>query len=77
MQKKLNADIHNLITDNDLSLNLKKAKTESMIVGTSIRVKMASSLKIQIKRTSINQTSSNKYLGAHIDSALALNCNFN
>ena len=62
MQKKLNADIHNLLTDNDLSLNLKKAKTESMIFGTSVRVKMPASLKIQIKGTSINQTSLNKYL---------------
>ena len=48
-----------------------------MISGTSIRVKMAASLKIQIKGTSINQTSSNKYLGAHLDSTLTLNGNFN
>ena len=44
IQKKLNADIlevHNWLTDNDLSLNLKKGKTESMIFGTSIHVKKA------------------------------------
>ena len=38
IQKKLNADIlevHNWLTDNDLSLNLKKGKTETMIFGTS------------------------------------------
>ena len=41
-RKKLNADVlevHNWLTDNDLSLNLKKGKTETMFFGTSIRVK--------------------------------------
>ena len=36
--EKLHADIlefHNWLTDNDLSLNLKKGKTETMIFGTS------------------------------------------
>ena len=80
IQKKLNADIlevHNWLTDNDLSLNLKKGKTETMIFGTSILVKKAAPLNIQIKGTSINQTSSYKYLGTHLDSALVLNGNFN
>ena len=38
IQKKINADIlevHNWLTDNYLSLNLKKGKTETMIFGTS------------------------------------------
>ena len=80
IQKKLNADIlevHNWLTDNDLSLNLKKGKTETMICGTSMRVKKAAPLNIQIKGTSINQTSSYKYSGTHLDSTLALNGNFN
>ena len=80
IQKKLNADIlevHNWLTDNDLSLNLKKGKTETMIFGTSIRVKKVAPLNIQIKGTSINQTSSYKYLRTHLDSTLALNGNFN
>ena len=79
IQKKLNADIlevHNWLTDNDLSLNLKKGKTESMIFGTSIRVKKATPLNIQVKGISINQTSSYKYLGTHLDSTLAMNGNF-
>ena len=78
--EKLHADIlefHNWLTDNDLSLNLKKGKTETMIFGTSIRVKKAAPLNIQIKGTSINQTSSYKYSGTHLDSTLALNGNFN
>ena len=80
IQKKLNADIlevHNWLTDNDLSLNLKKGKTETMIFGTSILVKKAAPLNIQIKGTSINQASSYKYLGTHLYSALVLNGNFN
>ena len=77
IQKKLNVDIlevNNWLTDNDLSLNLKKGKTKTMIFSTSICVK-AAPLNIQIKRTSINQTY--KYFGAHLESTLALNDNFN
>ena len=80
IQKKLNADllkVHNWLTDNDLSITLKKGKTETMIFGTSIRVKKAAPLNIQIKGTSLNQTSSYKYLGTHLDSTMALNANFN
>ena len=79
IQKKLNADIlevHNWLTDNGLSLNLKKGKTESTISGTPTRVKKVVPLNTQIKGTSINQTSSYKYLGAHLGSTLALNGNF-
>ena len=79
-RKKLNRDIlevHNWLTDIDLSLNLKKGKTETMIFGTSIRVKKTAPLNIQIKGTSINQTSWYKYLGTHLDSTRALNGNFN
>ena len=70
IQKKLNADIlevHNWLTDNDLPLNLKKGKTETMIFGTSIHVKKAAPPKTQIEGTSINQTSSYKYLVTHLD----------
>ena len=48
-----------------------------MTFGTPTRVKKAAPLNIQIKGTNINQTSSYKYLGAHLDSTLALNGNFN
>ena len=59
-RKKLNADIlevHIWLIDNDLPLNFKKGKTESMIFGTSFCVKKTAPLNIQIKGTSINQTS--------------------
>ena len=80
IQKKLNVDIlevHKWLTDNDLSLNLKRGKTETMIFGTVTRVKKAASLNMLIKGTSINQTSSYKNLEPHLDSTLALNGNFN
>ena len=81
IQKKLDADIlevHNLQTDNDLSINLKKGKTKTMIFGTSIHVKKAVPLNIQIKGIIIiNQASSYKYLGTHLDLILALNATFN
>ena len=51
IQKKLNVDIPevcNWLTDNDLSLTLKKNKTKTMIFDTSVRVKKAVSLNIQI-----------------------------
>ena len=48
-----------------------------MIFDTSIRVKKAALFNIPIKGTSINQTSSYKQLGTHLDSTLALSGNFN
>ena len=39
--------------------------------------KKAAPLNTQIKKTSTNQTSSNKYLGTHLDSTLVLNGSFN
>ena len=57
IQKKLNADVlevHNWLNETDLSLNLEKGKTETIIFGTSIRVKKAAPLNIQIKGTNIN-----------------------
>ena len=48
-----------------------------MIFGTSVGVNQAAPLIIQIKGTSINKTSSYKYLGTHLDSTLALNGKFN
>ena len=70
IQKKLYRDIlevHNWLADNDISLNLRKGKTETITFGTSIRVKKAVPLNIPIKGTSISQISSYKYLGTHLD----------
>ena len=57
IQKRLNTDVlevHNWLNETDLSLNLEKGKTETIIFGTSISVKKAAPLNIQIKGTSIN-----------------------
>ena len=76
IQKKLNVDIskvYNWLTSNDLSLNLKNGKTETTIFGTSPRIKKTTPLDIKINGTRLNQTTSYKYLGVHLDSTLALN----
>ena len=79
VQNNLNVDvtaIHKWLTDNDLSMNLKKGKTESMIFGTSSRLKKTSPLEIKINETLLNQTTCYKYLGVHLDSSLTMNENF-
>ena len=79
IQEKLNTDIpaiYNWLTNNDLSLNLKKGKTETMIFGTSARVKKATPLNVLINGTILNQTTSYKYLGVHLDPTLTLNDDF-
>ena len=46
IQKKLYKDIlevHNWLTDNDISLNLKKGETETMIFGTSVLKRLSHS----------------------------------
>ena len=77
MQIFLIFEVHNWLTNNDVSLNVRKVKTDSMIFCTSTRVKKATPLNKQIKGTSIHQILSYKYLGTHLDSTLALNGNFN
>ena len=47
-----------------------------MIFGTSPRVRKASPLEIKINGTMLNQTTSYKYLGVHLDSTLTMNENF-
>ena len=80
IQKKLNPDIlgvYNWVTINDLYLNLERARTETMIFGTSVRVKKTTPFNIQINGTIISQISSYKHLGTHLDSKLALNGSLN
>ena len=80
IQKKHNPDILgvcNWVTINDLPLNLERARTETMIFGTSVRVKKTTPFNIQINGTIISQISSYKHLGTHLDSKLALNGSLN
>ena len=63
---------------NELVLNLKKGKTESLLFGTSQRIsKQTEPFKIKLSnQTVINNTIEYKYLGVYLDSSLNLNSNF-
>lgn len=70
-------EIYNWLRNNDLSLNLKKGKTETMIFGTPARIKKAAPLNVIVNGSSLNQTTSYKYLGVNLDSTITLNEDFN
>ena len=62
---------------NELLLNLKKGKTESMLFGTSKRIsKYGRDLKIQYQNTEISFVKEYIYLGNTVDSHLLMNTNF-
>ena len=69
--------LSNWLEKNELSLNLKKGKTELMVFGTKIRLSRITD-KIQIKHqfNEINSTSSYKYLGVLVDPSLNLDDHF-
>ena len=84
IETKLSKDMDNLsewLRCNELILNLKKGKTESMLFGTAQRIAKQRSrqLKVTISQptpTEINSTTEYKYLGVHVDSTLNLNSHF-
>ena len=63
---------------NELVVNLKKGKTESLLFGTSQRIaKQTEPFEIKLSnQTVINNTTEYKYLGVYIDSLLDLNPDF-
>ena len=80
IEKKFNEDISNYVsnwlTENDLSLNLKKGKTESMLFGSPARLKKTTPLSIYVNNIEINFTKTYTYLGVLLDPSLNLNENF-
>jgi hypothetical protein len=64
--------------ENELVLNLKKGKTETMLFGTSKRISMCTKplLSISYNGSSILETNSYTYLGNVLDPCLTLNDNF-
>ena len=65
-------------SDNELFLNLKKGKTESMLFGTARRLsKNGRKLKIYYNGSIISCVKEYEYLGNVLDSSLNLNTNFN
>ena len=80
IKAKLSKDMDFLadwLKNNELVLNLKKGKTESLLFGTSQRIaKESEPLKIKmLDQTVINNTTEYKYLGVRVDSSLNLNSN--
>jgi len=58
-------------------INLKKGKTETILFGTTPKLKKAENLKLTYNGVGINVTTEYKYLGSIVDSKLSLNKNFN
>ena len=77
IESKLNADLKNLykyFTENELIINLKKNKTESMLFGTAKRLSSCpDELDLRYHDTKINSTTTYTYLGTTLDKTLTLN----
>ena len=83
IERKLNHDmssIANYLESNDLVINLKRGKTESMLFGTAKRISTvppeSRDLKLYCNNNLINYTSSYTYLGTVLDQYLGLGANF-
>ena len=81
IEHMLNQDLQHVaeyFRDNDLVINLKQGKTESMLFGTAKRIsKERNQLDLVYKGQQINSTSCYKYLGSKLDQHLTLTDNFN
>ena len=80
IQDKLNEDmscIANWLEENELIINFKKGKTESLLFGTAKRrAKDCGPFKILYRGVAILETTTYKYLGMEIDCTLNLNSHF-
>ena len=63
--------------DNELIINIKKDKNETMLFGTPKRINgQDKDLNISVNGSNINNVSIYKYLGVHLDSTLNLASHF-
>ena len=80
IEDKINIDLNRISTffdDNELIINLKKGKSESMLFGTAKRLaNIPSEFNCLYRGTKINQVKEYKYLGNYIDSNLSFKANF-
>ena len=80
IQRNLSEDLNNLchwFEENELIINLKKGKIETILFGTSKRINLQwNELNISVKGTCINNTFSYKYLGVDLDPNLSLTSYF-
>ncbi len=66
------------LDENELMINLKNRKTETMLFGTGKRLSATErNLQLRYRGHAINTTASYKYLGYTLDACLSLNENFN
>ena len=75
VEGKLNTDLQHLkawFDENELLVNLKKGKTDSMIFGTAKRLCKTEKkeMKVEINGTLIARTLTYKYLGIYLDQTL-------
>ena len=81
IQGNLSQDIDNLsywFRDNELIFSLKKGKSEVMLFGTGKRLNLfqGCQVKLSVNGSSINTTTSYKYLGVHLDPTLNFDTHF-
>jgi len=80
IQRKLSIELQNIANyfqENELVINLKKNKTECMLMGTAKRLSSSpKELEIFYNYTKVSCTTTYKYLGTHIDQHLNLSENF-
>ena len=77
MNEDINS-VHKWLKGNELILNLKKGRTESMLFGTGKRISLlcGKQLEIHVDGKLINSTTNYKYLGVHLDPTLSLTTHF-
>ena len=70
IENDLNHDMQKLLSyfrKNELVINLKKGKAETMLFGTTKRLKIASEIDVLCNNQRINFTETYKYLGNIVD----------
>ncbi len=82
MEAKLQEDFASItswLEENQLVINMKKGKTESMLFGTEKRLSNLSNQQIDLEYNGlkVSSTSSYKYLGAHLKPSLNMNDHVN
>ena len=79
IENDLNQDMQNLLSyfyKNELVINLKKGKTETVLFGTTIRLKTEDEIDVLYNNQRINFTEAYKYLGNIVDHNLSFSENF-
>ena len=79
VENRLNLDLQYVSTyfrTNELVINLKPGKTESMLFSTSKKLSSGNSLNLKYDFHDVSSTSEYKYLGTILDQTLSFNTNF-